>query len=118
MIWWDSGKVDSARSASVEYAGKALPSATRFWWTVRVWDQTGKPSHYSAPAYFDTGLAQNEWTAHYIWDGTTNQNNFAYFRKTFSLTTKPSLGQGVCHRAQRLSSFLERPTSGPGTGAV
>ena len=42
--WWDSGKVDSDQSASVEYAGKALPPATRFWWKVRIWDQTGKPS--------------------------------------------------------------------------
>jgi alpha-L-rhamnosidase len=86
---WDSGKVDSDRSASVEYAGKALPPATRFWWKVRIWDQTGKPTAYSAPANFDTGLAQNDWTARYIWDGTTNLNNFAYFRKTFSLAQKP-----------------------------
>ncbi len=91
--WWDSGKVDSPRSASVEYAGKVLPSAARVWWTVRVWDQTGEPSRYSAPAYFDTGLAQNEWTARYIWDGTTNLNNFSYFRKTFSVPQKPSLAK-------------------------
>jgi alpha-L-rhamnosidase len=90
---WDSGKVDSARSASVEYAGKVLPSATRVWWTVRVWDQTGKPSRYSTPAYFDTGLAQNGWTAHYVWDETTNLNNFAYFRKTFSVTQRPSFAK-------------------------
>jgi alpha-L-rhamnosidase len=91
--WWDSGKVDSDKSASVEYAGKALPSAARLWWKVRVWDQTGKPGPYSAPACFDTGLDQNEWTARYVWDGTTNQNNFACFRKTFSLARKPSLAK-------------------------
>ena len=79
---WDSGKMDSDKSASVEYAGRRCRRATRFWWKVRVWDQTGKASPYSAPAYFDTGLGQNEWTARYIWDGTTNLNNFAYFRKT------------------------------------
>ena len=90
---WDSGKVDSARSASVDYAGKVLPSATRVWWTVRVWDQTGEPSRYSTPAYFDTGLAQNEWTAHYVWDETTNLNNFAYFRKTFSIPQRPQLAK-------------------------
>ena len=60
---------------------------------MRVWDQTGKPSRYSAPAYFDTGLAQGEWTAHFIWDGTTNLNNFAYFRKAFSISHKPSLAK-------------------------
>jgi alpha-L-rhamnosidase len=86
---WNSGKVDSDKSASVEYAGKALPSARRFWWKVRIWDQSGKPSNYSAPACFDTGLEQDEWTARYIWDGTTNQNNFACFRKSFLVTGKP-----------------------------
>ena len=91
--WWDSGKVVSAKSASVDYTGSALPAAKRFWWKVRVWDETGKPGPYSAPASFDTGLAQNEWTAHYVWDGTTNQNNFAYFRKTFSVTNKPALAK-------------------------
>ncbi|HEV2327840.1 MAG TPA: family 78 glycoside hydrolase catalytic domain [Verrucomicrobiae bacterium] len=93
LIWWDSGKVNSARSAAVEYAGKALPMATRFWWKVRIWDQTDKASAYSAPAYFDTGLNQDDWTAHYIWDGTTNQNNFAYFRKTFVVTRIPTLAK-------------------------
>ncbi|HTA29041.1 MAG TPA: alpha-L-rhamnosidase N-terminal domain-containing protein, partial [Candidatus Cybelea sp.] len=91
--WWDSGKVDSDQSASVKYAGKAFAPATRFWWEVRIWNQTGKSSSYSAPAYFDTGLNQDEWNARYIWDGTTNQNNFAYFRKTFLATNKPTLAK-------------------------
>ncbi|HWX22429.1 MAG TPA: alpha-L-rhamnosidase N-terminal domain-containing protein [Candidatus Binatia bacterium] len=91
--WWDSRKVDSTESASVEYAGKPLPPATRFWWKVRTWDQIGKPSPFSAPASFDTGLSQPDWTARYIWDGTTNVNNFAYFRKTFAVPRKPDLAK-------------------------
>ncbi|MGH7979291.1 MAG: family 78 glycoside hydrolase catalytic domain, partial [Limisphaerales bacterium] len=90
-IWWDSSRINSDQSASVQYTGKALPSMTRFWWKVRIWDQTGKASPYSAPAFFDTGLNKGEWTAHYIWDGTTNVNNFVYFRTTFVLTNKPTL---------------------------
>jgi alpha-L-rhamnosidase len=90
---WDSGKVDSDTSASVEYAGKALPPATRFWWEIRTWDQTGEPGPFSASACFDTGLDQNDWTAHYVWDGTTNLNNFAYFRKVFSITSKPNFAK-------------------------
>ena len=92
-IWWDSGKVDSDQSASVEYAGRTLPAATRFWWKVRIWDQTGKQGRYSAPAFFDTGLNQDEWSAQYIWDGTTNVNHFIYFRKTFVITNTPSLAK-------------------------
>lgn len=91
--WWDSGKVASDRSASIEYAGRALPPAARCWWQVRTWDKDGQPGPYSGPAFFDTGLAQNEWTARYVWDGTTNLNNFAYFRKTFLLKGKPKLAK-------------------------
>ncbi len=92
-VMWDSGKVVSGQSASVEYSGPALSAATRFWWKVRIWDQTGKASPYSSLGLFDTGLNQDEWTAHYIWDGTTNQNNFAYFRKTFLVTSQPILAK-------------------------
>ena len=91
--YWDSGKVESDKSASVEYTGKPLPAATRFWWKVRVWDQTGEPSDYSAPNCFGTGLNQNEWTAHSIWDETAGPNHFAYFRKTFEITTIPNLAK-------------------------
>jgi alpha-L-rhamnosidase len=90
---WDSGKADSDRSAGVAFAGAALPANTRLWWKVRVWDRAGIPGPYSEPARFDTGLAQDEWTAKYIWDGTSNENNFAYFRKIFSLQRKPSLAK-------------------------
>ena len=90
---WDSGKVDSARSAGVAYAGAALPSATRLWWKVRVCSRAGKPGPYSAPAWFDTGLAQSDWMAKSIWDGTSNENNFAYFRKVFSVERKPNLAK-------------------------
>ena len=89
----DSGKVASDRSAAVKYSGKDLPSAARFWWKVRTWNQSGNPGPYSAPALFDTGLNPGEWTAQYIWDGTTNLNNFAYFRKTFSVAHKPRLAK-------------------------
>jgi len=92
-VIWDSGKINSDQSASVEYTGEPLPAAARFWWKVRIWDQTGKPGEYSEPNYFDTGLNQDEWTAKYIWDGTTNRNNYAYFRKTFVVTNKPDLAK-------------------------
>jgi alpha-L-rhamnosidase len=91
--FWDSGRVASARSAAVEYGGKALPPAARLWWKVRIWNQSGKPGPYSVAAHFDTGLNPGEWTAQSIWDGTTNPNNFAYFRRAFSAARKPRLAK-------------------------
>ena len=90
---WDSGKVDSERSASIEYAGAALAPATRYWWKVQIWDQNAKSTPFSPPAFFDSGLAHDDWKAKSIWDGTTNQNNFAYFRKRFSVERKPRLAK-------------------------
>lgn len=83
---WDSGKVASSTSSSVPYGGPSLVPATRYWWKVKVWDKDGNESPYSTEATFDTGLRKADWTASYIWDATSNVNNFAYFRKAFSIS--------------------------------
>ena len=53
---WDSGKVESDQSIQVEYAGRALESRMRCYWKVRVWDQDGKASPWSAHAHWAMGL--------------------------------------------------------------
>jgi alpha-L-rhamnosidase len=64
---WDSGKISSPLTASVPYAGQALSSDTVYLWKVRVWDSGGRPSAWSAPATFLTGLLQpSDWTAKWI----------------------------------------------------
>jgi len=88
--FWDSGRVPSDRTTSVEYRGRPMPVATRFWWKVRIWDQTGKAGPYSKAAFFDTGLGPKDWTARYIWDSTTKVNHFTYFRKTFIIKDVPA----------------------------
>jgi alpha-L-rhamnosidase len=69
---WDSGKVASARSTQVPFAGKALASGKSYFWKVRVWDRDGRESAWSAVARFDTGLfAKTDWTG--VWIGQKNQ---------------------------------------------
>ena len=64
---WDSGKVRSADSLGVVYAGQPLRSAQRVFWKVRVWNRAGRPSAYSAPAQFETALlSSNDWRAAWI----------------------------------------------------
>ncbi|MBI5835207.1 MAG: family 78 glycoside hydrolase catalytic domain [Armatimonadetes bacterium] len=64
---WDSGKVVSAASLNVRYAGRPLASSQRVTWRVRVWDEDDKPSAYSAPASFVMGLlADGDWQAQWI----------------------------------------------------
>jgi alpha-L-rhamnosidase len=64
---WDSGKVLSDQSQNVEYGGKPLVSCTRYNWKVRVWDNSGKVSGWSKPAWWIMGLLKpEEWTARWI----------------------------------------------------
>lgn len=82
---WDTGKIDSSRSAGIKYEGSSLSPDTRYWWKVRTWDKDGNAGSYSRAAAFDVGLLEADWTAQFIWDGTENKNNFAFFRKKFTI---------------------------------
>ena len=70
------------------------------------------------PNYFDTGLNQDEWAAKYIWDGTTNSNNFAYFRKTFVVTNKPDLAKVYVTAHNDYLLYFNGQLLGRGPGAV
>ena len=64
---WDSGKVTSSESVLVPYAGPALTARTRYSWSVRVWDDDGKVSAWSAPSWWETGLMDaSDWSARWI----------------------------------------------------
>ena len=64
---WDSGRVASADMAHVEYDGAALVSNERCWWAVRVWDQEGRASEFSAAAVFCMGLLEaGDWRGSWI----------------------------------------------------
>ena len=67
---WDSGRVRSDQSVHVAYGGPALQSGQRYHWQVRVWDDAGKPSDWSAPAWWEMGLlAASDWKASWIEPG-------------------------------------------------
>ena len=64
---WDSGRVEWNRQIHIEYAGKPLVSRARCHWKVRVYDQDGQPSEWSAPAMWFMGLlAPADWQGKWI----------------------------------------------------
>jgi alpha-L-rhamnosidase len=68
---WDSGKVESSQSIQIVYEGKSLRSRDQVWWMVRIWDQDGRPSAWSEPAYWSMGLINPEdWQGRWIGDTT------------------------------------------------
>ena len=90
---WDSGKVLSADSTSIEYRGRTLPSGIQCWWKVCVWDKDGKLSSYSPAGSWQMGLLHaSDWKAEWIAaptprdvqvDGSTLPPA-AYLRRTFT----------------------------------
>jgi len=64
---WDTGKILSDETQNVVYAGPPLAPDTEYWWAVRVWDQEGKASEWSAKAHWSTGLLHDaDWRAQWI----------------------------------------------------
>jgi len=63
-VVWDSGKVSSGLSVGIRYHGQPLQAATRYAWTVTVWDQDSIP--VSANSWFETGLMDPTMEA---WEG-------------------------------------------------
>lgn len=97
---WDSGKVISDDSAFITYDGAQLRPCTTYWWQVKVWDESGKPSQWSEPASWHMGiLSQDGWKGQWIgapWQGekpydmmkSTDVLPAPILRKEFSLQKK------------------------------
>ncbi len=94
---WKTKKVNSDASVLISYNGKDLNSRTDCWWRVRVWDNKGKVSTWSEPAYWHVGLLnKSDWKAEWIgapWQGerpvTYNTDELPHpaplLRKSFSV---------------------------------
>jgi alpha-L-rhamnosidase len=67
---WDSGMIETDELRAVPHSELNLESHTPYWWSVRVWDGEGRPSAFSRPARFLTGLlSPADWRARWISDG-------------------------------------------------
>jgi alpha-L-rhamnosidase len=53
---WDSGKVSSAETIQVPYAGGELRPGQTYWWKVRTWDEAEQASPWSDEASWTMGL--------------------------------------------------------------
>jgi alpha-L-rhamnosidase len=62
---WQSGKVISDQSILIPFNEKTK-SKTRYYWQVKVWDNHKHESSWSAPAFFETGLADADWKAKWV----------------------------------------------------
>lgn len=86
---WDSGKIASAESHLVPYAGPALQPMTTYYWKVCTWDSLDNVSEWSPVARWGTGVS--DWKA--TWIGAPWQEDvlgewythYPMFRKEFNV---------------------------------
>ena len=90
-LHWDSGRVASAESTQRVYDGKPLGSAQRYVWQVQIWDDQGRASGWSEPAWWEMGLlTPADWRASWIEPGlpedVTTSPPAPMLRRAFRLT--------------------------------
>ncbi|TPG52120.1 alpha-L-rhamnosidase [Sphingomonas glacialis] len=64
-LLFDSGVIASSAQLDIAYAGPPLVAMQRVWWSVEVTDTNGRIAR-SAPTWFETGLADDDWRADWI----------------------------------------------------
>jgi len=81
---WDSGRVAGTEQTGVAYGGPPLAARNRYHWAVRIWDERGEPTPFSAPAWFETDLG-GDW-AGAAWIAGAPGPVAPLLRRTFELT--------------------------------
>ncbi|QNK63663.1 family 78 glycoside hydrolase catalytic domain [Pedobacter sp. PAMC26386] len=88
---WDSGDKKSEVSVFLPYAGTALRSDTRYYWQVKISDNHGNESEWSAVNSWHTGLLKTtDWSAQWITSALSDTlaGPSPVFRKVFSTDGK------------------------------
>jgi alpha-L-rhamnosidase len=90
---WESGKVESAESSAVRYAGPPLRTGERYRWRVQVWDEKRRPSGWSGSASFGTGPGADWGDSAPVWPRPPDGEKWTDYRLDLTLTvTRTALG--------------------------
>jgi alpha-L-rhamnosidase len=111
---WDSGRISSAQSLNVKYAGPAVKPSTCYWWRVETWGENGKAYPASEPEWWETGLLnQGAWRGD--WIGWETAEEAAVRKAPAVWVTNPDVAPGSAkpnseqHFAYRTTVTIAKP---------
>ena len=105
---WTSGKINSAATDQIAYAGEPLASRDRAIWRVRVWEAEGGPSAWSGQASFGIGLLEpRDWSA--LWISSQDDHSFTTTENIQNFVGDPSRGKLVVTPAKYFRKEFESP---------
>ena len=83
---WESGIIESS-TIPIIYQGPSLQPFTKYFWSVRIQDESSNWSEWAFPAYFETGMIKQEnWKGQWITDTYDyNVKPAPSFRKEFTI---------------------------------
>ncbi len=88
---WKSGKQLSEEQFDIVPEADKFSDASCYYWHVRIWDNSGRVSQWSNPAYFSIGLLKEQsWRAKWITYPYSKDSALPYFRKVFHLDKRPA----------------------------
>lgn len=103
---WDSGRVESDRTAHIPYQGKPLPSRAACWWKVMAWDRDANPGPWSQPAHWEMGLLHpHDWSAQWI-EAAPIPAPFVLHSAVYGQGDLPQPGHGAADVTDRVASLL------------
>lgn len=87
---WDSGRQAIDASIQIAYQGPAPVTGQRYYWQAQVWDNFGRTSGWSRPAFWEMGLLQpTDWQVRWITptllEDFTKSNPAPLLRRTFEV---------------------------------
>jgi alpha-L-rhamnosidase len=114
---WDSGRVTSAASTNVAYAGPRLERGERYAWRVRTWDGSGAVTPWSRTAEFGTALGGHWGDSEPIWTDTPQANRWSEYtlQATFAVTTQNA---SIVFNAQDPNNYLMWQFRGDGASTA
>ena len=86
---WNSGRVESAQSQWIRYAGTPLSSRSVVYWQARIWDERGKASDWARGAHFSVGILDTSlWKGKYIGMERQDRKVQPMLRRIFTCSRK------------------------------